>query len=41
MDSHKKNTKVVVVFYSLYTHAWTVAEAIAEGLVSQYLLVLG
>jgi len=35
MDA-KKNTKVVVVFYSLYTHAWTVAEAIAEGFVFQY-----
>ena len=26
-----KKTKVVVVFYSLYTHAWTMANAIAEG----------
>lgn len=33
-------TKVVVVFYSLYTHAWTVAKAIAEGYVSLVLILL-
>jgi NAD(P)H dehydrogenase (quinone) len=24
-------TKVVVIFYSLYTHTWQLAQAIAEG----------
>ena len=28
-DEHP--VKVVVVYYSLYTHAWTMAQAIAEG----------
>jgi len=30
-SKEEKPVKVVVVFYSLYTHAWSMAQAIAEG----------